>query len=121
MNLPAKILTASLLALSATACVYVDGERVNFDQEEWQDRQDKNRARINDLELGMSRDTVAGRLGTPDFTEAFTKDGKDMRVLFYRTQHRHSDGETTKDETTPLVFSDGKLIGWGHDTYDTLR
>lgn len=34
-------------------------------------------------------------------------------ILRYRTHHRHSDGETTRDETTPLVFVDGTLAAWG--------
>ena len=30
-----------------------------------------------------------------------------------RTHRTHSDGDTTRDETTPLVFEDGKLVGIG--------
>jgi hypothetical protein len=41
--------------------------------------------------------------------------------LFYRTQRKHSDGETTRDETTPLVFRDNRLIGWGDGVYNDLR
>ena len=45
-------------------------------------------------------------------------DGSEIEVLFFRTRHRHSDGETTPDETTPLVFVDGELVGWGAAAYE---
>ena len=41
-------------------------------------------------------------------------------VLFFRTHRTHSDGETTKDECTPLVFRDGVLIGFGDKAYRQL-
>ena len=63
----------------------------------------------------MERSQVVGRLGAPHFSEAFTRDGEEFRVLFFRTRHRHSDGETSRDETTPLVFRNDTLIGWGDD------
>jgi hypothetical protein len=65
--------------------------------------------------LNDSRQSVVEQLGAPDFSEAFSKKDDSYRVLFYRTQHEHSDGETTKDETTPLVFKNDRLIGWGQD------
>ena len=65
--------------------------------------------------------TRTDRLGTPADSEAFTRDGEEVRVLFYRTQHRHSDGETSRDETTPLVFRSGELVGWGQRVYDSVR
>ncbi|PKL94995.1 MAG: hypothetical protein CVV18_07155, partial [Gammaproteobacteria bacterium HGW-Gammaproteobacteria-8] len=49
----------------------------------------------------------------PAFSEAFTIDGVAHRVLFYRTQRVEGDGVTTRDETTPLVFVEGRLAGWG--------
>ncbi|HBO12182.1 MAG TPA: hypothetical protein DD491_05290, partial [Halieaceae bacterium] len=61
------------------------------------------------------------RLGTPADSEAFTRDGEEFRVLFYRTRHRHSDGETSRDETTPVVFRNDELVGWGQRVYDTVR
>lgn len=47
--------------------------------------------------------------------------GRRHRVLFFRTQHRHSDGETSRDETTPLVFRNDTLIGWGDDVLASIR
>jgi hypothetical protein len=48
-------------------------------------------------------------------------DGATYQVLYYRTHRTHSDGETTKDETTPLVFKDSALIGWGMDALARVR
>ncbi|MFV8817616.1 DUF3192 domain-containing protein [Haliea sp. E17] len=108
-----------LLSLAATGCVYVGGD-VSGD-EDWKQTQDKNRNAISSLDLGMSFNAVVERMGTPDDSEAFTDNGDEVRVLFYRTRHTNSDGETTRDETTPLVFRNGKLIGWGEEVYGDLR
>jgi hypothetical protein len=59
-------------------------------------------------------------LGLPADSEAFTDGDDEVRVLFYRTQRRHSDGDTTRDETTPLVFRNDLLVGWGDAVYAEL-
>jgi hypothetical protein len=114
-----RIAAVSLLTLTAAGCVIIDGERVSHD--DWRDTQQENRAAISQLEIGMSQQAVLDRLGTPADSEAFTQDGEELRVLFYRTRHAHSDGETSRDETTPLVFRSDQLIGWGDAVYDDLR
>jgi hypothetical protein len=114
-----KLGAALLIILTATGCVYIDGERVDTD--DWRDTQRDNREAISKLEIGMSRTAVQERLGAPAESEAFTLDNEEVRVLFYRTQRRHSDGETTRDETTPLVFRNDRLTGWGNGVYDALR
>ena len=48
-------------------------------------------------------------------------DGEEVQVLFYRTNHKHSDSGTTRDETTPLVFRNDQLAGWGTRVYESLR
>lgn len=111
-------LSAGLVVLSLAGCVISvnDGDGSDWGSD-WKDRQEENRAAIAHLDIGMSRDEVEKRMGSPDFTEAFSHDGSEYHVLHYRTQHRHSDGETTLDETTPLVFKDGALVGWGDTLY----
>ena len=84
---------------------------------DWQDRQSYNQHNLSLLNLGQSIDSVRQSLGGADFSEAKTSDGKQMLVLFYRTQHKKGDGKTTKDECTPLLFLDNKLVAWGEDTY----
>ncbi|MCG8464475.1 MAG: DUF3192 domain-containing protein [Xanthomonadales bacterium] len=107
----------SLLALVSSAlllggCViHVDD---SYDDEpNWREQQRDNQAQIQLLELGTSVQEVRERMGPADVTEAFQADGRDYRILRYRTQHRHADGETTPDETTPLLFENGRLVGWG--------
>ena len=112
-------LLVTLIALTASGCVFIDGEHVASD--DWRSEQKDNREAISDLSIGMSRDAVVDRLGTPADSEAFTRDGEEVRVLFYRTQHRHSDGETSRDETTPLVFRGDELVGWSQRVYDRVR
>jgi len=106
---------AGLIAVSLSGCIIVDGEFKDWGDEDWKSEQRENRSLISRLELDETRQRVIGKLGAPNFSEAFTKGDDQYRVLYYRTQHRHSDGDTTKDETTPLVFKNNLLIGWGHD------
>jgi outer membrane protein assembly factor BamE (lipoprotein component of BamABCDE complex) len=119
-----KRFTRSLAALAAVSvlsgCVIVAGDH-EWNHDDWEDQQQHNREAIARLDIGMERMTVLDRLGSPNFSEAYTRDGDEYRVLFFRTQHRHSDGDTTKDETTPLVFRNDKLIGWGDEAYATHR
>ncbi len=119
MVFPARFLVVGLLALSSVGCVFIDGELVNNDS--WKGEQRDNREAISHLQIGALRAEVLEELGTPDDSEAFTREGEEVRVLFYRTQRRHSDGETTRDETTPLVFRNDLLVGWGEDVYRDQR
>lgn len=115
-----QLFGATLLAISMTGCVIIDGDVEG--RESWRELQRDNREAISRLEIGATRADVIRRLGTPSDSEAFTRgDGEELRVLFYRTQHKHSDGETTRDETTPLVFEGDLLIGWGDAVYRELR
>lgn len=118
MKTIARLSAVSLLALAGTGCVFIDGEHVSRD--DWQVTQRDNREAISQLVIGSSRSDVVAKLGTPSESEAFTDDGDEVRVLFYRTHRKHSDGETTRDETTPLVFRNDRLIGWGDKVYREL-
>lgn len=77
----------------------------------------KMRAKIADLPLGESTASIRDQLGEPEFSEAFTGKDGEYRVWFYRTHRVDSDGETRRDETTPLVFRDGKLTAIGDGAY----
>jgi hypothetical protein len=119
VNVSTRLFLIALLSLSASGCVFIDGEYVSHD--DWRADQRDNREAISRLELGELRIAVVEKLGTPADSEAFDHDGEEVRVLFYRTQHKHSDGETTRDETTPLIFRNDRLIGWGQTLYADLR
>ena len=84
---------------------------------DWEDRQAYNKAKLTEITLGIPVDQVKTLLGKADFSEAKTINNDTLQVLFYRTHHSKSDGETTRDECTPLLFKNNKLIAWGQDTY----
>lgn len=111
---------AAVLLSTLSGCVIVAGDQ-DWDDSSWQSQQRENRETISELELQADRSKIISKMGAPSFSDAFVKEGAEYRVLYYRTQHTKSDGETTKDETTPLVFKNGKLIGWGNDLLATIR
>ncbi len=115
------ITTALATTLALSGCVIVNGEPGWVGSSDWEREQKRNSEAIANLDIGMERSTVVGRLGTPSFSEAYTREGDEYRVLFFRTRHRHSDGDTTRDETTPLVFKNDTLIGWGDEVYASVR
>jgi outer membrane protein assembly factor BamE (lipoprotein component of BamABCDE complex) len=115
----ANLCLVALISLGTTGCVFIDGEHVTRD--DWRDDQRDNREMISQLEIGSTRTAVVKSLGTPSDSEAFTQDGEEMRVLFYRTQRTHSDGQTTRDETTAVIFKNDVLVGWGDRQYAEIR
>lgn len=105
---------ASYLAVVAAVLMLYQADPADL---QWQERETYNARQIGQLDLGMSKDSVIRVLGSPDINEAKASPEGDMQVLFYRTHHITSDGITTKDECTPLVFRDNELIAWGNDSY----
>ena len=120
-----KIILALPLSLSLCGCVIVAGDGEWEDDNlssSWEAEQNKNRSNITTLDLGMVRGQVLSQMGEPTFTEAFkSEDGTAYQVLYYRTHRKHGDGETTKDETTALVFENDSLIGWGNDALTRIK
>ena len=86
----------------------------------WEDRQAYNMKYINDLSLSNNtiKTTIVTDLGSPDITEAKQAEEDYYQVMFYRTHHQKSDGITTKDECTPILFKNDKLIAWGTGAYE---
>lgn len=116
----AIILAATLL----TGCVISiddDGfEYGNDNHTSWSDIEESNRAKIGQLSIGTSIDSVRRKMGVADFDELLVKNGEEHRILFYRTQRVKGDGSTTKDECTPLVFVNGELSGFGQVALDAI-
>lgn len=107
------LIIIGITALLSGCVIAVNGDKWDEDSDSWERRQDSNAQAINNLTLGRGIDDVQAQLGEPEFRETFLRDGAEFEVLFYRTQRMKGDGRTTKDETTPLVFVDGELVGWG--------
>ncbi|OUS29628.1 cell envelope protein SmpA [Thalassotalea sp. 42_200_T64] len=85
---------------------------------EWDEREGFNRQYIAKLKLDVVNvDKVILDIGSPDITEAKKVDSGNFQVMFYRTQHKHSDGITTQDECTALLFKNDVLVGIGESAY----
>lgn len=69
------------------------------------------------LRVGMTKAQVLAIMGEPLSEEAFSKPD----LWFYYIQCIWSDGLITEGECLPLVFKEGKLIGWGNLFYNAYR
>ena len=110
------LLIAAPLAMTLSGCVVKindNGIGSDFigDNEE---RTYKNRKKITKVQLGASFIDMQEKLGVSDFSETYTDGDNTVRVLYYRTQRKHKDGLTTKDECTFLQFINGKLVETGN-------
>ncbi|MCV2883265.1 DUF3192 domain-containing protein [Aestuariibacter sp. AA17] len=85
---------------------------------DWKDREQFNKVQIAKLELGASRKEILALLGSPDISEAKKVGSDQLQVMFYRTQHKKSDGITTRNECTPLLFENDTLVAWGNGAYE---
>ncbi|MEM9303760.1 MAG: DUF3192 domain-containing protein [Pseudomonadota bacterium] len=117
MKIYRSILAAALLPILSGCVIVTDSsDWDDYDgRASWKELQEDNRLYIADLRMGTTIDLVRADLGRPDFSEGYESNGEEIVILRYRTHHRHSDGETTRDETTPLVFVNGQLAGWGEN------
>ncbi|MGL1959443.1 MAG: DUF3192 domain-containing protein [Colwellia sp.] len=117
-----KIITRVLLALALYgifAALVVTFYDDSPDKMKWNDRETYNRQFIAKLQLDQfTFEQAITELGSPDITEARKVVDDNYQVMFYRTQHVKSDGITTQNECTFLLFINGilKEIGLG-DNY----
>ncbi|MCC2614838.1 DUF3192 domain-containing protein [Aestuariibacter halophilus] len=107
----------TLPVLLSGCVVSVGGDDDYGYHRDWQDREQDNRRYIADLNLDVTLASTKRKMGTPDFTESYQQGDDQITVLFYRTHRHDGDGMTTKDECTPLVFKNERLIGWGDTAY----
>lgn len=123
MRKSTALLAMLALTSSLSGCVIVAGDHDWRDKNgnNYEDREERNRAVISQLNLGDSRANIVESLGTPDFSEAFDIGQDHFRVLYFRTQRTHSDGITTPDETTPVIFRNDLLVGWGQKALLKVR
>ena len=69
------------------------------------------------LRVGMTKSEVLGVMGDPVSDELFSTPD----VWYYFIQTVWMDGLTTEDECMPLVFEDGRQVGWGNPFYTQYR
>ena len=69
------------------------------------------------LRVGMTKPQVLEIMGEPIRDELFAKPD----VWFYYVEPVWLDFLTTEDECMPLVFQEGRLIGWGNEYYARTR
>ena len=103
----------ALLTVGLQGCVIAVGGDGYSSSSDYRDSEQRNRQHIASLADGTALATVEAELGTPNFADLVTVDGVRYRVLYFRTHRVHADGNTTRDECTPVVFADGLLIGSG--------
>ena len=120
-----KVVIRVLLALFAYG-VFVALVMLFYDDSpsnmQWEDREAYNRQYISKLTLdNFSFEQALEELGSPDITEAKKVDNTKYQVMFYRTQHVKSDGITTQDECTALLFKDGQLTAIGNTAYQQFQ
>ncbi|TMM42683.1 DUF3192 domain-containing protein [Colwellia ponticola] len=110
------LLIVTPLAMTLSGCVIKindDGIENGFVSDS-EDRAYKNRKKIAQIQLGTSFIDTQEQLGVADFSETYAEAENTIRVLYYRTQRKHKDGLTTKDECTFLQFINGKLAETGN-------
>jgi len=118
-----KLVAAVAVISSLSGCVVAVGHDVSDDDDDgnnWRKTQQFNQNYVSGLKTGTDIGAVRQTLGTAAFSESFSKQGETVEVLFYRTHHSHSDGMTSKDECTALIFKRGLLVGWGDKAYQNL-
>ncbi len=115
------ILGVGAYAIFATSVIYY--YKNNPEKLPWDDREEVNRAYISSLTLDdkVNTDMIITKLGGPDISEAKQTTEDNIQVLFYRTRHIKSDGITTIDECTPLLFKNNQLIAWGENAYQQYK
>ena len=77
---------------------------------QWEEREDYNRQFISKVQLNkFNFEEALEELGSPDITEAKRVNNDNYQVMFYRTHHVKSDGITTQEECTALLFKNNIL------------
>lgn len=82
----------------------------------------KNQNNLLKLQKGMAKEEVIRVMGKPDFHEVYESlYGHTLVIAYYYTHHQKFDGQITKDECTPVVIKNEKLIGWGDEFYQWIQ
>jgi hypothetical protein len=88
----------------------------------WEVEDAKNAYNLKRLEPGMSREDVYAVMGMPDLYDMYeTVDRNYVAVFYYYTRTQINDGAAAKNECTPVVIRNGKLVGWGYPYLEKLK
>lgn len=119
MKLLTRLVALTFLPVALSGCVVAIGnDGLESGDSDWAEIERDNRRAMDALRLGMGiREAQAVMPHEADFSEAFTVQGVAYRALFYRTQRVEGDGVTSRNETTPLIFANGELVGWGESAW----
>ena len=71
----------------------------------------RNTENSRNLRVGMTKEEVLKVMGEPIRDEKFCEPD----IWYYYNDMVWGDGLVTEDECLPLVFENGKLIGWGNN------
>jgi hypothetical protein len=87
-------------------------------------------SRIAKLSSGITRDSalkVINEGATDSLARVYKQEvylvaGKQLNVLFYNKDgiKQASDSSLASTKQTPIVIADGKVVGWGWPTYDSV-
>jgi len=78
-----------------------------------------NRSKLLKLDIGMEVEQALLVMGRPYRTETLQGKDKVLMIYYYYTDIKAADVGITDDELTPLVFDEGKLLGWGGSFLDS--
>ena len=80
----------------------------------------KNREKMLELQIGMTKEQVKALMGQPYKTEAYQDEGGVLEFWLYMTEAVTIDNRQLSDENfTPFAFRDGVLVGWGRNYYES--
>lgn len=117
------LLLAGLVLYAGLTSIILMFYKDDPDQMNWQDREAFNTKYIYKLDLtkAISRNQVINFLGGPDITEAKKHQQQVFQVLYYRTHRTKTDGITTKDECTAILFKNQQLIAIGETAVEQFN
>ena len=77
----------------------------------------KNNKKISNLDVGQSIKEILDEMGSPDKNEKYVLGEQETAIWFYKVSPG-LDRTGRDNDLMPLVFENGKLIGWGRDIYN---
>ena len=117
-----SLITLAILAYGIFVALVVTFYDDSPENMHWEDREAFNKQFIAKLQLEeLTFNETILQLGSPDLTEAKKVAEDRLQVLFYRTHHVKSDGITTIDECTALLFKNGLLTAIGNSAYEIFK